>query len=1403
MPRPFLDGFELQQVQRLVVDGDRVLVEHGVPALEGDFLQQLGRRAARIDLTGVLSGPESSQSLKTLREKFRKAEPVDFVADISTATQVGQVLIEQMNTRELAGKTERFQYAFRLREFRLPPAVAEESPPQITPPPPPDDDIDEGVGTLVVEVNVEGQAGFDFDRVTLTAEGRQEDGAALSRTLTNREGNVWTEENWPAGQFTINAVATASAASTGSVNATVRPGAITRVSLLMRSGAVIATTFVVHFRFDKAFLEPCMREVLKQVEARAQANQGEKLLLVGHTDKAGPPEYNQSLSERRARSVFAYLTFGLDDTFKAAALTDWNALRERRPAGELPSLRDTWGVRQYQHMLQDLGFYPGAVDGDHGLHTNEAVRAFRCQKGLPPGTTVDDDVWSALIHDYLAQDSLAVPTSRFFPNCNREFLKWLGCGEDDPLDRRGTAFRPSRRVELMFVRADSLPCQVPKPVTFKKPSEGAVNSDWCVGSDTPGSRCCFVNPHLKPAGNKPQPCPNDPQGPWCRQPTEPGTITVQGSIQREVRLPNGTIRLDPVPRQQFVLIAPNGEFKAGESSRGEPEPARTDSKGEFSFANLSVGVYTLEVRAKRRRDSVLVRLKEDGYETAKGNAVCKHLAPNPSRPNRPVRLDVVIVNAPVLREIRLPVVAHLMRILQHDNREIRTCPALGGRRRQETSFFGRPDAVRSLFDEVNGVWRQARVRFDLVDVVREVYAHPTLDECGVDEDEFTFLLKNCSYPNAVNVFFFGVLEGGTEPGFGVSVEEGLPLGVSGVGVGDRALGLALNESQQTQALAHEFGHFLNLQDVEGGPANQHRLMLPATTGLNRELVDTRQEPEVSRARVSRGARLDCRPFTLEVTIVSPGAGPPVSKLTRVGGSLSNHFLVHGNPFDTVRVEAKISADLLAVGRITMEPPGPGDIERLIPANRGVQVVRATYTPDGPGDPFTTEVTIRVVEFILEVRGAEQRVRNIFLTTPHPTAAVTIEAKVKPLLLPPPGCIPVSLVTWTGGDENDDPLRRNVPRRRVASTTVKARVGDREITRIIEVRDVVLTEDRIPFENLIERVQIEGLVNAQLRIRNRRLSQADLFAVQTDSFFRARADLPGVAGATTRAFLVSRDTGGADLDRTPLTLRRLGGDRFVSDPILCVAAGLPRQDLNRLTLADFNLIRAQAGGTLRAQRAAVTANPVEFFEVPTRGRVIHVFAQAFIGSGVSANTIRRHIERADRIWVQAGFEVRERAINAAVQDPGGLLDLDAGGQNLTDEELRLLRRHPDCPANPARCTNLSGVDTDFNVFYVQDIQNTSAAGIAYPGRPVVIALQGSTIANQPPGADNILAHEIGHQLLTGWPCQDQPPEDREHKDPACKLWPTSNVMFRKVSLGGDVDRTQVESVVTFPFIVFEP
>ncbi|HEV2359516.1 MAG TPA: peptidoglycan-binding protein [bacterium] len=604
--KPMLDDVELQQVQEVEAEEQETLAQQSVPALDGDFLQDLGRRATRLSVSGVLSDDHAGEGLKKLREKFQTAAPVPFTADIAAATKVDKVLIEEIGVREVAGKPARFEYAFTLREFVPPPQPKVEPPP---PPPPPPPSVD--TGTLAVEVIVEGQPNFDFSTVTVSVDGTKDDGSPFSKTLANRANNVWTEDKMPPGQYTARAVVTDPPMS-GSAGAAVRRGQTTKVTITLKAGPPVAVTFVVHFKFDKAFVEPCMLEVLKHVTDFATAHPDRKLLIVGHTDLVGSDDYNQSLSERRGRAVFAALTFGRD---QAGAVAEWNVLR-RRATGALPSVSDTWGTREYQYMLQDLGYYSGAIDEQHGPETDVAVRSFQQDQSLPVTGLVDDVTWSALIQAYLGQEPLSVPESQFFRNaangCDGGIVKWLGCGEKDPVKNTQDAWRPNRRCEMLFVNADHIPCQVAKPVTFDLPAPGAGGTSWCLGPGDPKQRCCFT------ARKEPQP------GKFLIQPVDPSTVVISGTITFE----DGT----PAANLDFVLTAPDGEYMNGERPTGRPIPGRTGDDGSFSFPGnpKHPGICTLEVLGP-----FLARSAEDPPDSEHETVVCFALTAGAATPTAP------------------------------------------------------------------------------------------------------------------------------------------------------------------------------------------------------------------------------------------------------------------------------------------------------------------------------------------------------------------------------------------------------------------------------------------------------------------------------------------------------------------------------------------------------------------------------------------------------------------------------------------------------------------------------------------------------------------------------------------------------------------------------------------------
>ncbi|HEX5412301.1 MAG TPA: OmpA family protein [Terriglobia bacterium] len=71
----------------------------------------------------------------------------------------------------------------------------------------------------------------------------------------------------------------------------------------------------IRFAFDKSTLRPEDREVLSRIAGILSTLKGYQISVYGYTDDVGTKDYNLKLSERRAQSVYDYLSHnGLDPT---------------------------------------------------------------------------------------------------------------------------------------------------------------------------------------------------------------------------------------------------------------------------------------------------------------------------------------------------------------------------------------------------------------------------------------------------------------------------------------------------------------------------------------------------------------------------------------------------------------------------------------------------------------------------------------------------------------------------------------------------------------------------------------------------------------------------------------------------------------------------------------------------------------------------------------------------------------------------------------------------------------------------------------------------------------------------------------------------------------------------------
>lgn len=124
--QPVLGDWEIPRISAIRTLESRRFVELPVPGRVGSLFQDLNTAPTRISISGSLYGDEARNDfLEKLREKYKTGDPVTFVADIVTATEVQYVVVESLRLEESGKHPDQTEYVI----------VLQESPP---PPPPPD-----------------------------------------------------------------------------------------------------------------------------------------------------------------------------------------------------------------------------------------------------------------------------------------------------------------------------------------------------------------------------------------------------------------------------------------------------------------------------------------------------------------------------------------------------------------------------------------------------------------------------------------------------------------------------------------------------------------------------------------------------------------------------------------------------------------------------------------------------------------------------------------------------------------------------------------------------------------------------------------------------------------------------------------------------------------------------------------------------------------------------------------------------------------------------------------------------------------------------------------------------------------------------------------------------------------
>lgn len=103
----------------------------------------------------------------------------------------------------------------------------------------------------------------------------------------------------------------------------------------------------VHFDFDQSTLTPKAREILKKNISILKAHPKARIRIAGYTSASGTEEYNQKLSERRAKAVYDYITQeGLVSSKNLSTI----GYGERRPAVHEPVPENLYSPKAKANM---------------------------------------------------------------------------------------------------------------------------------------------------------------------------------------------------------------------------------------------------------------------------------------------------------------------------------------------------------------------------------------------------------------------------------------------------------------------------------------------------------------------------------------------------------------------------------------------------------------------------------------------------------------------------------------------------------------------------------------------------------------------------------------------------------------------------------------------------------------------------------------------------------------------------------------------------------------------------------------------------------------------------------------------------------------------------------------------
>lgn len=212
-----------------------------------------------------------------------------------------------------------------------------------------------------------------------------------------------------------------------------------------------------YFDTSKSFLLPSGLPGLRAAIRLCGRRSDSSLLIVGHTDTAGAPEYNATLSLARAEAVAALLRADAEAWYR---WYDPGVAADRR-----------WGDIEDQHMLDAL------PDASERPPHEPRVRWFQRTRGLAVDGVAGTETRHALLREYMRLADASLPAELA--------VTTHGCGEHFPCEATGDgrADLRNRRIEL-FLFDDGLGV-LPEPPGDRSSADSPQYPEWLARAGEP------------------------------------------------------------------------------------------------------------------------------------------------------------------------------------------------------------------------------------------------------------------------------------------------------------------------------------------------------------------------------------------------------------------------------------------------------------------------------------------------------------------------------------------------------------------------------------------------------------------------------------------------------------------------------------------------------------------------------------------------------------------------------------------------------------------------------------------------------------------------------------------------------------------------------------------------------